>query len=65
MLFFQIVAFYCAIGIIVATFFALFGAQQANAGRVPVSFGARALLIPGAMIFWPLVLARWRAAVRG
>ena len=64
MLFFQIVAFYLGIGLVSAVFFAALGAQRANAERAVVTIGARVLLVPGAMILWPLVLLRWRQSGR-
>ncbi len=64
MFFFQVIAIYLGVGFVFALFFALRGAERANAERAPVSWGARILLIPGAMILWPLVFAQWRRAER-
>lgn len=64
MIFFQVLALYLAAGLAVALLFALFGAARALPERAPVSAGARLLLIPGAMILWPLVLVRWLAGPR-
>ena len=30
--------------------------------HVSMTLGARILLLPGATIFWPLIIARWRKA---
>ncbi len=52
---------YAAIGVVVASFFLLFGLSR----RDPASEGAyafRPLLLPGLALLWPLVLLRW---VRG
>jgi len=59
MMFFAGVGLYLAIGCVVA---AVFVASRPGALLSPpadVSGGARLLLLPGAAILWPLVLARW------
>ncbi len=59
MFFFQCLGLYLAIGLCVGAAFAFFGAGRAVAPRADISAPARVLLIPGAMVLWPLVLARW------
>ena len=61
MLLFFLITAYLAAGAIVAMAFAAFGAQRIVSGA-QVSVGARILLIPGALLLWPLVLKRWIAA---
>ncbi len=49
---------YAAIGVVVGFAFALFGIDRVD----PASHGAyaaRALLLPGFILLWPLVLIRW------
>ncbi len=52
---------YFAIGIMVATAFALVGAPRLADPPAPVSTGARLLLAPGAALLWPLIVRRWLA----
>ncbi len=52
---------YAAVGLAVALVFVATAVTHVLAAPAPVSPGARALLIPGAALLWPLVLARmWR-----
>jgi hypothetical protein len=48
---------YSAVGIVVALAFVTIGVAQVQA--MPVTVGARILLLPGAFVMWPLVLSRW------
>ena len=48
---------YSAVGIVVALAFVTIGVAQVQA--MPVTVGARILLLPGAFVLWPLVLSRW------
>lgn len=48
---------YLAVGIVVALAFVTIGVTQVQA--MPVTVGARILLLPGAFVLWPLVLSRW------
>jgi hypothetical protein len=48
---------YAALGVVVATIFAVFGVSRTV--HAPVTWGARILMLPGAVAFWPLVLRRW------
>jgi len=64
MLFFQVVAIYLGVGFIFALIFAVRGADSVLLQRAHVSGPARILLIPGAMLLWPIVIARWLRARR-
>ncbi|HLL28103.1 MAG TPA: hypothetical protein VKT73_10735 [Xanthobacteraceae bacterium] len=55
-------ALYVAAGIVIGILFVLFGVTQALAHPIPVSIGARILILPGSIILWPLVLGRWLQA---
>jgi hypothetical protein len=48
---------YVAVGIAVALAFVTIGIAQVQA--MPVTVGARILLLPGALVLWPLVVSRW------
>lgn len=61
-----IVGLYVGAGSIVALGFAAVAAPRLigphgneRPVHTPMTLGARLLLIPGAIIFWPLVLKRW------
>ena len=56
---FSALALYIAVGIAVGVAFVLFGVTQALSHPIPVSAGARILLLPGSALLWPLVLRRW------
>lgn len=53
------VALYAAIGLVVGIPFVLFGVTRPFAHAVTVTPGARIVLLPGSILFWPLVLRRW------
>jgi hypothetical protein len=48
---------YAAVGIAVALAFVLVGVTRVQ--PLPVTAGARILLLPGAFVLWPVVAARW------
>jgi hypothetical protein len=48
---------YVAVGIVVALAFVTIGVTQVQ--PMPVTVGARVLLLPGAFVLWPLVVSRW------
>ena len=55
-------AFYIAIGLVVAVAFVSIGAQQVT--HSSLTMGARILLLPAATVLWPYVLSRWLKACR-
>ena len=57
-------ALYVIAGFCTAAAFVAFGVTKALAEPMPVSFGARILLLPGAAALWPYVLYRWLLAGR-
>jgi hypothetical protein len=57
-----ILAIYPAVGLIVAIAFVSYGVTRVLPTPATVTPGARLLLIPGAVVLWPLVLKRWRMA---
>lgn len=50
---------YLLLGLLFAIPFAFFGAQKIDPGAVEGTWGFKLLLIPGSMIFWPLLMVRW------
>ncbi|HEV2674329.1 MAG TPA: hypothetical protein VGV37_07285 [Aliidongia sp.] len=55
------VELYGLVGIAVAVGFVTLGILRAMPHAGPVTWGARVLLFPGAMVLWPWVLRRWLA----
>jgi hypothetical protein len=54
------VELYGVIGLAVALGFVTLGIARALPQAGPVSWGARVLLLPGAVVLWPWALRRWR-----
>lgn len=54
---------YLGIGLAVAGLFLLVGIERVDASARG-AYAFRPLLIPGLTLLWPLVLRRWRGAVR-
>ena len=54
---------YAAVGSLVALAFVIVGVTQVQ--PMPVTVGARILLLPGAFVLWPVVVARWRKSRGG
>jgi hypothetical protein len=52
-----LLAAYVVVGIAAALAFVIIGIVQVQ--PMSVTVGARILLLPGAFVLWPLVLARW------
>lgn len=52
-----LLAAYAVVGIAAALAFVTIGVAQVQ--PMPVTVGARILLLPGAFVLWPLVVARW------
>jgi hypothetical protein len=57
-------ALYALAGVVVALAFVTAGLSAVLPAGTPVSPGARALLVPGAIALWPIVLRRWLRARR-
>jgi hypothetical protein len=54
---------YAAVGSAVALAFVIVGVTQVQS--MPVTVGARILLLPGAFVLWPLVAVRWHKSRGG
>ena len=50
---------YLLIGLLVSVPFALFGAKRIDPGAIEGTWGFKLLIIPGAAVFWPVLLKRW------
>lgn len=50
---------YLGLGLLVAVPFVLFGAGRVDPAAVQGTWGFKVLIIPGATIFWPVLLKRW------
>jgi hypothetical protein len=64
MIFLAGVGLYALIGLVTALFFVSIGVIRVLPHPVPVTIGARILLLPGAAALWPYVLLRWRNSGR-
>jgi hypothetical protein len=53
-----LMAVYLSAGLVTAVAFVTVGVERVQS--LPVTWGARILLSPGAFVLWPVVLARWR-----
>jgi hypothetical protein len=54
-----LLAGYLAWGFLFAVPFVFLGARKIDSHAGPATWGFRLLILPGAMIFWPLLLWRW------
>jgi hypothetical protein len=55
---------YLACGLVFAIPFALLGVKRIDPHAAHGSWGFRLIVIPGAMVFWPLLLRRWAIGVK-
>jgi len=58
-LIFIVVAIYLALGFIFSIAFITKGVDKIDEGAHGASLGFRIIIIPGTMIFWPLLLRKW------
>jgi hypothetical protein len=62
---FEIVGVYLAIGFVFMIPFIIRGANKIDEGAHGGSVGFRIIIIPGVIIFWPLLLRKWLRANAG
>lgn len=62
MILLEALAAYAAVGAVVALAFLSFGLARVLGPGAAASLPARCLWFPGAVVFWPLILMRWRGA---
>ena len=58
-LIFIVIAIYLALGFIFSIAFITKGVEKIDKGAHGASFGFWIIIIPGTMIFWPLLLRKW------
>ena len=54
-----VVAVYLGAGLLFAIPFVLKGVSQIDEGAVGSKWGFRLIIIPGTIVFWPLLLKKW------
>lgn len=59
-----VAAIYLAIGFLFAIPFVIKAVQKVDEGAHGGSIGFRFIIIPGTMVFWPLLLKRWMKAAK-
>ena len=59
----EVLQYYGYIGLAVAAAFLLYGIERVDP-RARRTYAFRPLLIPGCIVLWPLVIARWVAVER-
>ena len=59
-----IVALYLAAGLVFSIPFVIKGVTKIDEGAIGSKWGFRVIIIPGTMVFWPLLLKKWIAANR-
>ena len=57
-----VVAVYLICGFIFAIFFVTKGVTVVDEGAHGATIGFRIIIVPGTMVFWPLLLKKWRKA---
>jgi membrane protein implicated in regulation of membrane protease activity len=63
-IFLVVLGIYLASGFLFAIPFALIGVKRIDPHAVHGSWGFRLLIIPGVMVFWPLLLKRWASGAK-
>lgn len=59
-----VAAIYLAIGFLFAIPFVIKGVHKVDEAAHGGSIGFRIIIIPGTMVFWPLLLKRWMKAAK-
>ena len=54
-----IVAVYLAAGLVFAIPFVIKGITKIDEGAIGSKWGVRLIIIPGVMVFWPVLLKKW------
>jgi hypothetical protein len=60
-LFVDVLYLYTSFGVAFAVAFVTFGVKRIDSQAIGSSLGFRALIFPGSVAFWPLLLRRWMA----
>ena len=56
---FWIVTLYLACGLVFAVPFVLTGVEKIDEGAQGATWGFKLIIIPGTVVFWPLLLNKW------
>lgn len=59
---FWVVTFYLVCGFVFAIPFVLKGAEKIDEGAQGATWGFKLIIIPGTVVFWPLLLNKWLQA---
>ena len=57
-------AIYLSVGLLFAIAFVIKGVDKTDEGAHGSTIGFRIIIIPGAMVFWPLLLKKWVNAIK-
>ncbi len=57
-------AFYLGCGLLFAIAFVVKGLEKTDEGAHGCSIGFRIIIVPGTMVFWPLLLRKWINTVK-
>lgn len=58
-----IVAIYLFAGLVFAIPFVIRGVTQIDEGAIGSKWGFRVIIIPGVIVFWPVLLKKWREEI--
>ena len=56
---FMLVCLYLLIGIVFAIPFVLKGVERVDEGAAGSGWGFKGIIVPGVIIFWPILLRKW------
>jgi hypothetical protein len=59
-----IAAVYLVAGLVFAIPFVIKGVDKIDEGALGSGWGFRIIIIPGTMVFWPLLLKKWMQALK-
>jgi len=60
----MLLALYLFAGVVFTIAFQLKGLSKTDEGAHGSSWGFRVIIIPGCIVFWPVLLSKWRKAVK-
>jgi hypothetical protein len=60
----MLILLYVSAGIVFAIAFVIRGAQVIDEGAKGGSIGFRMMIFPGCIIFWPVLLRKWKKAIQ-
>jgi CBS domain containing-hemolysin-like protein len=59
-----VIALYLLTGFIFAIFFVVTGVSKTDEGAKGAGLGFRVIIVPGTMLFWPLLWGKWKRAIK-